>query len=291
MNAASPCIAEMDVHRFVDGKSKANRLVVEKTDVPKFWDDLYVSSELRKDEPITHKAVRLFYALLAMQHQVSESACKESYVPFRPQLFQEVQGSLATLHLVADPIPRNLLGPNAWYHDQDDRVVSVMVPKARADIWRVGWAVADVLGVAADMSGETGDRDEQLGNLRDTSHEENSAEEYKARAKLELERYVLRQQLRKLQGTYLSEAQIEITGNEETVLPRTVIRALSLLKGYPADKELGAQVRHLLEVEAESRAMALRLQLRGADDLRNVLHRISLMYSLDFRFGYCRALS
>jgi len=259
MNAASPCIAEMDVHRFVDGKSKANRLVVEKTDVPKFWDDLYVSSELRKDEPITHKAVRLFYALLAMQHQVSESACKESYVPFRPQLFQEVQGSLATLHLVADPIPRNLLGPNAWYHDQDDRVVSVMVPKARADIWRVGWAVADVLGVAADMSGETGDRDEQLGNLRDTSHEENSAEEYKARAKLELERYVLRQQLRKLQGTYLSEAQIEITGNEETVLPRTVIRALSLLKGYPADKELGAQVRHLLEVEAESRAMALRL--------------------------------
>jgi len=45
-------------------------------------------------------------------------------------------------------------------------------------------------------------------------------------------------------------------------------------RAYPADEALCQQVQHLLTVEAETRAMALRLQMRGGDDLRNVLHRV-----------------
>jgi hypothetical protein len=149
-----------------------------------------------------------------------------------------------------------------------------MVPKERADLWRVGWAVADVLGVAADMSGETGERDEQLDDLGESHGDQSTTELFAARAKKELEGYVLRQQLRKLQGAYLSEAQIEAETVTSRDLPSTVRRALKLLRTYPSDQNLHAQVRHLLLIEAESRAMALRLQRRSADDLRHTLHRV-----------------
>ncbi|SOD25642.1 DNA primase, catalytic core [Variovorax sp. YR752] len=269
-----PHAVEVSAQRFVHGESNAARLAVEKSEEPMVWDDLYPPGSQEADEPITHRAVRLFYALLAMHQLAVDDESKDAYVPFRPQLFRQGQGDLSTLHLVAERVPGSLLGASAWYHDQDDRVVSVIVPKARADLWRVGWAVADVLGVAADMSGETGERDEQLGNFGYPHGEQEDAEEFKARAKKELEGYVLRQQLRKLQGTYLSEAQIETVGEKEPELPGTVKRALTLLLSYPSDQDLDVQVRHLLTVEAESRAMVLRLQMRSGADLRDALHRV-----------------
>ncbi len=262
--------------RFVEvteKESEAQRLVMEKSTEPKHWTELAPAAigTRHNQVPITRWAVRLYHALLAMHRMAVNGQHILAYVPFRPQLFRQGQGDELRLYLLAERVNRDQLGVNAWYHDRDDRVQSVTVPFAGAELWRVGWAVADVLGVAADMSGETGERDEQLDERQTPGDEDNDV---KAEAKRELEAYVLRQQLRKLQGSYLSSAQIESMDGAEAGLPRTVKRALALLEEFPADQGLHAQVRHLLEMEAESRAMALRLELGSGDDMRHVLHRV-----------------
>jgi len=235
-----------------------------KSVAPQLWGELQVSGA-KGPEPKTHLAARLFLALLAIHKLKGDDEERMTYVPFRPQLFQEGGGESATLHLLADPVPHNLLGVSAWYHDRDERVQSENVPLAGADMWRVGWAVADVLGVAVDMAGETGERDELLDDIEESDDE--------AHAKQALEDYVLRQQLRKLQGSYLSSAQIETASDTVSSLPGTVNRALKLLQDFPADLGLDVQVRHVILMEAESRAMAMRMKMRSGDDLRHTLHR------------------
>ncbi|MBN8503087.1 MAG: toprim domain-containing protein [Burkholderiales bacterium] len=255
---------------------EAQRLVVERSTELRPWTELAspANGTQQHQTPVTRRAVHLFHALLAMHQNEVDGDSSFAYVPFRPQLFRQGQGDELTLYLVAEGVKRDQLGVNAWFHDRDQRVQSVTVPFAGAELWRVGWAVADVLGVAADMAGETGERDEQLDELKALGDEADFAEINSARAMGELEGYVLRQQLRKLQGSYLSSAQIDSMGGSDTRLPRTVARALSLLRDFPARQDLASQVRHLLAVEAEGRAMALRLEHGSGDDMRHVLHRV-----------------
>lgn len=276
MRAEPPCPADETIVSFVEEESAAQRLVVAKSTEPRPWTELAPAAigTQHAQVPITHRAARLYHALLTMHKMAVDGEHRLAYVPFRPQLFQQVQGDETTLYLLAERVERDQLGVNAWYHDLDHRVQSVTVPFAGAELWRVGWAVADVLGVAADMAGETGERDEQLDERKTPGDEAGSAEATEARARQEIEAYVLRQQLRKLQGSYLSSAQIETMSSTEASLPRTVMRALASLQKFPAHQGLGAQVRHLLEVEAESRAMALRLEHGSGDDMRYVLHRV-----------------
>jgi len=257
-------------------ESEAQQLVLEKSTEPRPWTELSpaVIGARHDQEPITHRAASLYHALLVMHQMAVDGEASLAYVPFRPQLFRQVHGDATTLYLLADRLKRDQLGVTAWYHDRDDRVQTVTVPFAGAELWRVGWTVADVLGVAADMAGETGERDEQLDDRKAPGDAADSTEATQAVAKQELEAYVLRQQLRKLQGSYLSSAQIDSTSNTEAGLPRTVTRALARLQKFPAHQGLDAQVRHLLELEAESRAMALRLEHGSGDDMRHVLHRV-----------------
>lgn len=272
-----PCPADETSVRFVKvTESESQRLVLEKSTEPRPWIELAPAAigTQHDQESITHRAVGLYHALLAMHQRAVDGEQSLAYVPFRPQLFRQVQGDVTTLYLLADHVQRDQLGITAWYHDRDDRVQTVTVPFAGAELWRVGWAVADVLGVAADMAGETGERDEQLDERKAPGDATDSTEVTEALAKQELEAYVLRQQLRKLQGSYLSSAQIDSTSRTEAGLPRTVTRALARLQKFPAHQGLDAQVRHLLEVEAESRAMALRLEHGSGDDMRHVLHRV-----------------
>ena len=276
MRAEPPCPADEVTLRFVEVReSEAQLLVVEKCAEPIPWTELarVAIGTQHAQVPVTRRAVRLYHALLAMHQMAVDGKRSLAYVPFRPQLFHKGQGDELKLYLVADRVRRDQLGVNAWYHDRDDRVQSVTVPFAGAELWRVGWAVADVLGVAADMAGETGEREEQLDEREAPVDEAGSAEATEAQAKQELVAYVLRQQLRKLQGSYLSFSQIEVRGRTEATLPLTVTRALALLERFPADQGLDAQVRHLLEIETESRAMALRLEQGSGDDMRHVLHR------------------
>lgn len=270
-----PCPADEITLRFAEvSESSALRLAVEKSQEPTRWMDLDHSvGAYRSGLPITHRAARLYYALLAMHQMPIEGSRSLTYVPFRPQLFWG-RGNETELYLLAEYVRRDQLGVNAWYHDRDDRVQSVTVPLAGADLWRIGWAVADVLGVAVDISGETGDRDEQLDELETPDEECDSSEVSATRAREQLEAYLLRQQLRKLQGSYLSSAPVESAGLTEDDLPGTVKRALVLLERFPAGESLEAQVRHLLAVETESRAMALRLTHGSSDAMRHVLHQV-----------------
>lgn len=276
MYSELPCSTDEAIVHFVEVASSAQQLSMKKSVEQRAWTALASSSivTLNAQVPITHLAFRLYYSLLAMHRMAVDGDRKLAYVPFRTQLFQQGQGDKTTLYLLAECVQRDQLGVNAWYHDLDDRVQSVTVPFAGAELWRVGWAVADVLGVATGMAGETGERDEQLDEDKTTSGDEENSVAREARAKHELEAYLLRQQLRKLQGSYLSSAQIDSISRSETELPRTVTRALSLLQGFPAHQALDVQVRYLLEVEAESRAMALRLEFGSADDMRHLLHRV-----------------
>ncbi len=264
MLAGQSSAAETRQARFKLIEANASTICWGKSVDPQAWDDLHASAATGP-EAKTHLAARLFLAFLAMHQLQVEEEAQTTYVPFRPQLFQEGKENQSTLHLLADPVPRNLLGVSAWYHDRDERVQSENVPLTGANMWRVGWAVADVLGVASDMAGETGERDELLDDSDESDDE--------AHAKQALENYVLRQQLRKLQGTYLSSAHIETVSDLDSPLPGTVTRALKLLQDFPAAQGLDAQVRHVILMEAESRAMALRMKTRSGDDLRHTLHR------------------
>lgn len=264
LHASPSGAAETMLARFKLIETSATTIRRGKSVSPQKWGDLHASGAT-DPEAKTRLAARLFLALLAMHKLQRDDEGLMTYVPFRPQLFQEGEGESATLHLLADPVPRNLLGVSAWYHDRDERVQSENVPLVGADMWRVGWAVADMLGMAVDMAGETGERDERLDDGEEFDDE--------AHAKQALEDYVLRQQLRKLQGSYLSSAQIEPVSDALSPLPGTVNRVLKLLLDFPTDLGLDAQVRHVMLMEAESRAMAMRMKMRSGDDLRHTLHR------------------
>jgi len=257
--------------RFELHQRPSDRLGIDRSEDALSWAEL-ADTGTTSPEPVTHRAARLFEALLAMHRGVSLENDQGVYVPFKPQLFKASDGDGTTLHLVAEPVDRKLLGVNAWFHNHDDRVKSVIVPKDQADLWRVGWAVADVLGVAADMAGETGQRDEELVDEAVDLAEQDDVRS--ASQRTQLEQYVLRQQLRKLQGAYVSEGRIGIETTDEAILPGTVTRALKMLRNFPADAMLDEQVKHLLIVEAETRAMALRLRMRANDDLRLELHHV-----------------
>lgn len=263
--------ADVEALSFEPMPSPSNRLGVDRSRDALLWVELATSGAC-PPEPITHRAARLFGALRAMHEGISPENDQGVYVPFRPQLFRASDSDKAILHLVAEPVDRTLLGVNAWFHNHDDRVKSVIVPKDQAHLWRVGWAVADVLGVAADMSGETGHRDEQLA---DEAVDPDAQEEVRsANQSTLIEQYVLRQQLRKLQGAYVSVGQTGTEEADKTALPGTVKRALKMLRDFPADGALDQQVRHLLIVEAETRAMALRMRMLRNDDLRQEFHHV-----------------
>lgn len=170
LHAVPSSAAETREARFNLIETSASTIRWGKSMNPQQWGDLHASGATGP-EPKTHLAARLFLALLAMHQLKGDDEERMTYVPFRPQLFQENEGERATLHLLADPVPRNLLGVSAWYHDRDERVQSENVPLAGADMWRVGWAVADVLGVAVDMAGETGERDELLDDSEESDDE------------------------------------------------------------------------------------------------------------------------
>jgi DNA primase catalytic core len=248
-------------------ETSANTISCSRSAKPLNWFDLRDLTDLETSgqETRTSLAASLFTALLSM-HRLQLRDEERTYVPFLPQLFQENNGTHTTLHLLADPVRRSDLGVSAWYHDRDGHVQSENVPFAGADIWRVGWAVADLFGIAADIAGETGERNEIPRENVDTDDE--------SYIKHELENYVLRQQLRKLQGSYLSSANVDGLGDAPNALPKTVDRALNLLKNFPARENLSAQVRHVILMEAESRAMATRMKLRIGGDLRHDLHLI-----------------
>ena len=153
--------------------------------------------------------------------------------------------------LLSAPVESELLGVSAWIRDGQGRLRSTSVPIAFAPLWRIGWAVADALGVADDdpMSDDEVVAEDQV-----------------------IEDFVVRQQLKKLRGRWSAEAQVQRLGVEG--LPPTIQRTLAILRAFDPKLPLAQQVRLVLATEVESRSMALRLSPDAAGDLTSRLHEV-----------------
>lgn len=193
--------------------------------------------------------------LLAIQQQNGDS---KELVPVVAHLAQQVQGPGQTWFLLGEPLSPDVLGASAWVRDSKGFLRTVGVPQAFARYWRVGCAVSDLMGVAQDIpcEGDTTENDAPPGGLH------------------ELEEYVIRQQLRKLRGKWISEAQVQHLDKEG--MPTSARRALETLRGFPSGAEPKMQVLALLVTEAETRSMAMRLEQANAGGLRSGLHRLPL---------------
>ncbi len=163
---------------------------------------------------------------------------------------------LCNLYLVSVPVPSSHLGAIAWVRDGRGGLRSVSVPGGEyTKLWRLGCAVSDALGMAFDLPNDAGAAEEDGDALLHPR---------------QIEDYVLRQQLSKLRGTWIAEAQVQDKDGDG--LPRAVRRALNILRSFDPMLSTAKQVRLVLQIEAETRSMAMRLQRKGPSDLRERLH-------------------
>jgi DNA primase catalytic core len=161
-------------------------------------------------------------------------------------------------YLVSEPVASDHLGVSAWVRDGRGGLRSLSVPGGEyAKLWRLGCAVSDALHMALDLSNEDGaaDKEEGEGTLVHLH---------------QIQDYLLRQQLSKLRGTWIADAQVRDKGDDD--LPATVRRALEILRRFDPALDAAQQVRLVLHTEAETRSMAMRLQRKGPSDLRSRLH-------------------
>jgi hypothetical protein len=159
-------------------------------------------------------------------------------------------------YLISEPVPSDHLGVSAWVRDGRGGLRSVSVPGGEyAKLWRLGCAVSDALHMALDLPSEALAAEEDKDAL---AHPH------------QIEDYVLQQQLGKLRGTWIADAQVQDEGDDG--LPRTIRRALDILRRFDAALDPAQQVRLVLHTEAETRSMAMRLQRKGPSDLRDRLH-------------------
>ena len=159
-------------------------------------------------------------------------------------------------HLVSEPVPTSQLGVSAWVRDGRGGLRSISVPGGEyAKFWRLGCAVSDALDMAFELPKETNPAEETENSLSHPS---------------QIEDYVLRQQLSKLRGTWIADAQVQDEGPDG--LPRSIRRALEILHFFDPMLAAAEQVKLVLRAEAETRSMAMRLQRKGPSDLRDRLH-------------------
>ncbi|AJX01083.1 CHC2 zinc finger family protein [Burkholderia gladioli] len=158
-------------------------------------------------------------------------------------------------YLVSSPVASDHLGVSAWVRDGRGGLRSVSVPGGEyTKLWRLGCAVSDALNMAFDLSNEVSasDEDDALAHPH------------------QIEEYVLRQQLSKLRGTWIADAQVQDKVGDG--LPATVQRSLDILRRFDPSLDASEQVKVVLHTEAETRSMAMRLQRKGPSDLRDRLH-------------------
>lgn len=157
-------------------------------------------------------------------------------------------------YLVAEPIAKTHLGVSAWVRDGRGGLRGVSVPAGDyANVWRLGCAVSDAL----EMMGERP-------NSAEMDEEDALAHPQ------QIEAYLLRQQLSKLRGLWISDAQVYERGDDS--LPKTVHRSLDILRQFDPELSTAAQVKLVFQTETETRSMAMRLERKGPSDLRNRLH-------------------
>lgn len=180
-------------------------------------------------------------------------------------------------YLVSEPVPISNLGVIAWVRDGRGGLRSISVPGGEyASLWRLGCTISDALGMASDIPQEPATSEDGEGDLQDPN---------------QIEEYVLRQQLTKLRGTWISEAQV--VDSSPDGLPKTIRRSLEILRSFDPTLTLEQQVRLVFQAEAETRSMAMRLERSGPGDLRDHLHQlpISVLLRLPLNVLECLPLN
>lgn len=205
-------------------------------------------------------AADLFETLHVIQ-QADADEGKEWVVIMAHVAHEPTAGSVSEVgacrwYLVSFPLESANLGVSAWVRDGRGGLRSVSVPGGEhTKLWRLGCAVSDALEMGFDLPDD------------ETSVE---ADEVALAHPNQIQDYVLRQQLSKLRGTLIADAQIQSEG--QGGLPKTVSRSLEILRRFDPTLDPAAQVRLVFYTEAETHSMAMRLQYKGASDLRDRLH-------------------
>ena len=196
----------------------------------------YISEETLK------LTAKLYRSIAKIVTTYSESNEGRELVPAWPYIANDPNKQY--YYLIAEGVARDQLGSSVFVRDGGRALRTAEVPIYEANLWRVGVAVSDYLGLHDDFSKFSSvDTDISL----DAAALANPA------------RYVLRSQLRKLRGAY-ADSKISKRRSDDGLLPATVARSLRLLETFPEKVDNNKsfdQLLYVLTAEAESAGMYL----------------------------------
>lgn|GEM_PF-4106806 len=191
------------------------------------------------------QAAHLFRAIAQVVIAYARAHEDKELVPAWPYIATKANGQAH--FLIADGVSKSELGNRAFVRDGRRALRTVEVPIYEANLWRVGIAITDYLGLHDDVA-------------KFSSVE--SDVEIDAEALANPARYILRTQLWKLRGAY-ADSQIGRRPGNEKMLPDSVERSLRLLETFPeASDDSVHQIIHVLATESESAAMYLAFRER-----------------------------
>ncbi|WOB74639.1 CHC2 zinc finger domain-containing protein [Achromobacter xylosoxidans] len=197
-------------------------------------------------------AADLYRAIATVVRHFAREHTELELVPAWPYIAQSLNGR--DCYVIGEGISRAELGNRAFVRDGGRALRTIEIPIYEADLWRVGVAVSDFLGLHDDVAKFSGAETEVT---LDAAALGNPA------------RYVLRSQMRKLRGAF-ADSRIGSRQSSPNALPSSIERSLRLLEEFPDDPTPpGRQLAHVLAIEAESAAMFLsfREQWSGINSL------------------------
>ncbi len=185
-------------------------------------------------------AACLYRAIAAAVRHFAREHAELELVPAWPYLAQSLNG--LDYYVIGEGVSRAELGNRAFVRDGGRALRTIEIPIYEADLWRVGAAVSDFVGLHDDVAKFSGAETEVA---LDAVALSNPA------------RYVLRSQMRKLRGAF-ADSRISKRQRSANALPSSIERSLRLLEEFPDDSAPAVQqLAHVLAIEAESAAMFL----------------------------------
>ncbi len=185
-------------------------------------------------------AARLYRSIVSAVRHFSHEHLDLELVPAWPYIAELSNGD--SYYVIGEGVSRAEIGNRAFVRDGGRALRTIEVPIYEADLWRVGAAVSDFIGLHDDVT-KFSDADTEV--ALDAAALGNPA------------RYVLRSQMRKLRGAF-ADSRISKRQTSAIGLPSSIERSLRLLEGFPDESQAPIQqIIHVLAIEAESAAMYL----------------------------------
>jgi hypothetical protein len=192
---------------------------------------------------LLHRLGRMFDTLARINFEQQKRESSYEYVSASPYVFI---GANERLALICVPVEVAKVANRAFLRHATSGLRSVEVPMEDAPIWRIGVTLTDLVGLGDDL-------------IRYEAHDSDVPLEEDALG--DPARFVLRSQLKKLRGAFVSSARSPRSRNRPH-LPSTVSRALQLLEEYPTDMSVDGGISYVLATDVETAAMRLRYEER-----------------------------